>query len=60
MNIMPDIPLLHGSLVRLEPLSVSHGDDLVVSAEEDRRVAGHKGHLVSSTGPGEPSRNAMG
>lgn len=36
MNFLLDVPVLHGSLVRLEPLSVSHGEDLAVSAEEDR------------------------
>jgi hypothetical protein len=36
MNFLLDVPVLPGSLVRLEPLSVSHGEDLAVSAEEDR------------------------
>lgn len=36
MNFLLDVPVLHGSLVRLEPLSVSHGEDLAVSVEEDR------------------------
>ncbi|MDQ2706264.1 MAG: GNAT family N-acetyltransferase [Actinomycetota bacterium] len=30
------VPVLEGSLVRLEPLSVSHADDLAVAVEEDR------------------------
>ena len=30
------VPALEGSLVRLEPLSVSHAPDLAVAAEEDR------------------------
>jgi N-acetyltransferase len=30
------VPALEGSLVRLEPLSVSHAQDLAVAAEEDR------------------------
>jgi N-acetyltransferase len=33
---LADVPVLHGSLVRLEPLSIRHGTDLAVSAEEDR------------------------
>jgi N-acetyltransferase len=36
MNFLADVPVLHGSLVRLEPLSMSHREDLAVSAEEDR------------------------
>ena len=40
MNFLPDVPVLHGSLVRLEPLSMSHGEDLAVSAEEDRGAYG--------------------
>lgn len=36
MNFLSDVPVLHGSLVRLEPLSMNHGEDLAVSAEEDR------------------------
>ncbi|MGH8994887.1 MAG: GNAT family N-acetyltransferase [Acidimicrobiales bacterium] len=31
-----DVPLLKGSLVRLEPLSFSHATDLAFAAEEDR------------------------
>ena len=31
-----DVPALEGSLVRLEPLSVSHTNDLASAAEEDR------------------------
>ena len=31
-----DVPVLDGSLVRLEPLSVSHAADLAHAAEEDR------------------------
>ncbi|MFY9806311.1 MAG: GNAT family protein [Pseudonocardiaceae bacterium] len=40
MNLLSDVPVLHGSLVRLEPLSMNHGADLAVSAEEDRDVYG--------------------
>jgi RimJ/RimL family protein N-acetyltransferase len=36
MGLLPGIPVLHGSLVRLEPLSPDHAADLAVSAEEDR------------------------
>jgi hypothetical protein len=36
MVFLPDVPVLRGSLVRLEPLSLSHGEDLAVSAEEER------------------------
>lgn len=31
-----DVPVLHGSLVRLEPLAVEHANDLARAAEEDR------------------------
>ncbi|MFI0356815.1 GNAT family N-acetyltransferase [Actinomadura sp. 9N407] len=31
-----DVPVLEGSLVRLEPLSLDHVDDLALAAEEDR------------------------
>ena len=34
MNLLPGAPVLHGSLVRLEPLSMSHGEDLAVSVED--------------------------
>src|ERR1700680_721158 len=40
MNLLPDVPVLCGSLVRLEPLSMSHGEDLAASAEEDRGAYG--------------------
>jgi hypothetical protein len=40
MNFLLDVPVLYGSLVRLEPLSVSHGEDLAVAAEEDRGAYG--------------------
>jgi RimJ/RimL family protein N-acetyltransferase len=36
MNPLPGIPVLHGSLVRLEPLSAAHSGDLAAAAEEDR------------------------
>jgi N-acetyltransferase len=35
-----DVPVLCGSLVRLEPLSARHADDLAAAAEEDRRSYG--------------------
>ncbi|MHB1488188.1 MAG: GNAT family N-acetyltransferase [Acidimicrobiales bacterium] len=31
-----DVPILEGSLIRLEPLSFSHATDLAIAAEEDR------------------------
>jgi RimJ/RimL family protein N-acetyltransferase len=31
-----DVPILHGTLVRLEPLSRRHATDLALAAEEDR------------------------
>jgi hypothetical protein len=40
MNFLPDVPVLYGSMVRLEPLSMSHCADLAVSAEEDRGAYG--------------------
>ncbi len=40
MSFLPDVPVLPGSLVRLEPLSASHGADLAVAAEEDRGAYG--------------------
>lgn len=36
MNLLAEVPALHGTLVRLEPLSMSHGADLALAAEEDR------------------------
>jgi RimJ/RimL family protein N-acetyltransferase len=36
MHPWPDVPVLEGSLVRLEPLSVRHAEDLAAAAEEDR------------------------
>ena len=35
-----DVPVLEGSLVRLEPLSASHAKDLAIAAEEDRASYG--------------------
>lgn len=40
MNFLPGVPVFSGSLVRLEPLSMSHAEDLAVSAEEDRSAYG--------------------
>lgn len=40
MSTIPDIPVLHGRLVRLEPLSARHGSDLAAAAEEDRSSYG--------------------
>jgi RimJ/RimL family protein N-acetyltransferase len=36
MGLRLDVPVLQGSLVRLEPLSMSHAPDLARAAEEDR------------------------
>ena len=36
MSFLPHVPVLCGSLVRLEPLSMRHGADLAVAAEENR------------------------
>jgi N-acetyltransferase len=40
MGFLPDVPVLHGSLVRLEPLSPAHAADLEVAVEEDRAAYG--------------------
>ena len=40
MGFLPGIPVLHGSLVRLEPLSLSHAADLAVAAGENRSAYG--------------------
>ena len=36
MHSWPNVPVLDGSLVRLEPLAVRHADALAAAAEEDR------------------------
>jgi RimJ/RimL family protein N-acetyltransferase len=36
VRLLPDVPVLHGTLVRLEPLSTRHAADLAAAAEEDR------------------------
>jgi RimJ/RimL family protein N-acetyltransferase len=36
VSFLKEIPALHGSLVRLEPLSAAHRADLAAAAEEDR------------------------
>ncbi|GII79786.1 N-acetyltransferase [Sphaerisporangium rufum] len=36
MSFRFDVPVLHGSRVRLEPLAMRHGPDLARAAEEDR------------------------
>ena len=38
MGPLRDVPVLHGALVRLEPLSGRHAADLARAAEEDRRA----------------------
>jgi RimJ/RimL family protein N-acetyltransferase len=36
MSVRLDVPVLHGSSVRLEPLAMRHAPDLALAAEEDR------------------------
>ncbi len=36
MSMLPEVPVLRGALVRLEPLAMSHAADLAAAAEEDR------------------------
>jgi N-acetyltransferase len=36
MSFLADVPVLHGALVRLEPLAPGHAADLAAAAEEDR------------------------
>jgi RimJ/RimL family protein N-acetyltransferase len=36
MTVLPQMPVLQGALVRLEPLSERHSRDLATAAEEDR------------------------
>jgi RimJ/RimL family protein N-acetyltransferase len=40
MSFLADVPVLRGSLVRLEPLAASHAADLAAAAEEDRGAYG--------------------
>lgn len=40
MGLRLDVPVLHGSFVRLEPLAMSHAPDLARAAEEDRSSYG--------------------
>ena len=40
MSIQHDVPVLAGSLVRLEPLTTEHAGDLAEAAEEDRASYG--------------------
>ena len=40
MGIRLDVPILLGSLVHIEPLSMRHAEDLVAAAEEDRSAYG--------------------
>jgi RimJ/RimL family protein N-acetyltransferase len=43
MSFLASVPVLNGSLVRLEPLSMRHCADLAVAAEEDRGAYGFTG-----------------
>lgn len=40
MSQLLNVPALHGTIVRLEPLSMCHAADLAVAADEDRRAYG--------------------
>ncbi len=40
MSLRLDVPVLHGSLVRLEPLAMSHAPDLALAAAEERSSYG--------------------
>lgn len=40
MSVPLDVPVLHGSRVRLEPLAMEHAADLALAAEEDRSSYG--------------------
>ena len=40
MSQLFDVPVLEGTLVRLEPLSMHHAEDLAVAADEDRKAYG--------------------
>jgi RimJ/RimL family protein N-acetyltransferase len=40
MSRLLDVPALHGTMVRLEPLSMCHAADLAVSADENRSAYG--------------------
>ena len=40
MSLRLDVPVLHGSSVRLEPLAMRHASDLARAAEEDRSSYG--------------------
>jgi N-acetyltransferase len=40
VGTLRNVPVLHGALVRLEPLSGHHAADLAQAAEEDRRAYG--------------------
>jgi len=54
MGFLPQILVLHGALVRLEPLAVSHAADLAVAAEEDRPATRPSSRSSRPSGP--PSR----
>jgi RimJ/RimL family protein N-acetyltransferase len=61
MSLRLDVPVLHGSLARLEPLAMSHAPDLARAAEQDRssydftlvpRAAGVKAYLAAQLARG--------
>ncbi len=41
MSLVLDIPVLEGSLVRLEPLAMAHSTELADAVDEDRSTFGH-------------------
>jgi N-acetyltransferase len=41
VSLVPDVPVLRGALVQLEPLSLAHSRDLADAADEDRSTFGH-------------------
>src|SRR5271166_5262139 len=41
MSPVLDVPMLHGNLMRLEPLAWHHAEDLADAAEGDRSAFGH-------------------
>jgi N-acetyltransferase len=65
VSFLREIPVLNGSLVRLEPLSPAHGADLARAAEEDRgsyaftevpRAAGVSAYLAAHLERAEAGR----
>ena len=68
MYSWPGVPVLEGTLVRLEPLAARHADDLAAAAEEDRggygftlvpRAAEVGGYLDAQFAPGGARRTGI-